>query len=135
MNRDVEEKTGQIAPGRSLRLWTRWQMSFVAVQAAFLLIVCIITMIVNPDYLGLLVRHPIGIKMLITALGLTVTNFGLFLAMCAVLNRYAPPTTFVQLLIGLLGGVFMVLFLLPVLFIVLVGPAATSIMEGLSHEE
>jgi len=135
MNWDAEEKAGQIAPGRSLRLWTKGQISFVVVQAAFLLIVCAITMIVNPDNLGLLVRHPIGIKMLITALGLIVTNFGLFLAMCAVLNRYVPPTAFVHLLIGLIGGVFMVIFLLPVLFIVLIGPAAASIVEELSHEE
>lgn len=116
--------------------WTGGQLAFVAFEAMAVLAVVVGVYVLQPDYVALLWQHPTGIKMLVVSVLLLVVNFAGFLGLCLWFNHRMPPgdetkqgrRTIAHWLFALL---FLVFLYLPVMFVILVGPAAIAIQESL----
>ncbi len=117
-------------------LWTGDQLTCLGVQALLIASLFIGMLLFKGDYLSMLWTHPMGVRMLLGSLALTAFNFGLYLFLCAILNRVFPVNQAEverrrEVLFTLLLGVHFVVFTLPVIFVLLVGPAAITIAENL----
>jgi hypothetical protein len=117
-------------------LWTSDQLNCVAVQLLMIVGLFFGLFLFKHDYLSMLWTHPLGIRMLVGAVVLTVFNFGLYLLLCAMLNRCFPPGNKDMerkrnLLSCLLMTIHLIVFFFPVVFVLLIGPAAVQISENL----
>jgi hypothetical protein len=116
--------------------WTGWQLAFVAVEAAALVVVFLWMYVLQYDYLSPLWQTPTGMRMLIMGVLLLILNFAGFLGICLWLNHATPAgderrqgrRAFGHAAAALL---FLLLFYAPVFFVILVGPAAIAIQENL----
>jgi hypothetical protein len=123
----------QVDPRRGAWL-TRGQVVLRAVQLGVLGAVLALMLAVNPEGTGLLFRTALGQKMLSAALALLACGLLIHLLLCAGLNRLAPPGDESRrgtrrVLSCLLEGAHLVVFYLPAVCVLLVGPAALSIIE------
>ena len=115
--------------------WTAGQMAFVACPFLIVLGLYLILRIVNYSYVQLLFVHPVGIKMMILAFGSMLLGAVFYLAVAFALNRTLlgrdDRRKIHKVLSVLLIGLHLILFVLPTLFVVLVGPAVIQIMDNL----
>jgi len=118
--------------------WTRGQLAVVALEALAVLGLLFVMYLLNHDYTILLWRSPMGLRMLIIAVLLLLVNFAVFLGLCLWFN-YAMPAkddtkrgrrTVAHWVLGLLLLLF---FYLPIVFVILIGPAAIAIQENLTR--
>jgi hypothetical protein len=91
---------------------------------------------VNYSYLQLLWTHPVGIKMIVLAWLNLLVGTGIYLLLCWALNRAIPPgeengRKRQRWFLFLIQAAFLIIFIAPVIFVILVGPAAISIMDAL----
>lgn len=106
------------------------QFFMIALLEALVLIAVLAAMLVfAPDHASLLWTHPLGIKLSLGAAVLLIINLGALLGTAAFLNRRAAasrngPRLALVVVLGLL-------FYVPVLFVVLVGPFVIVIVENL----
>ncbi|OAI55100.1 hypothetical protein AYO44_02880 [Planctomycetaceae bacterium SCGC AG-212-F19] len=115
--------------------WTWDQISFLVAQIGGLAVLFLAVFIVNPNYARLLYTDPVGVKMSLLATILVGINAGSYLLICFVVNRAWPPgarTRGQVTVLTLLSGLHFILFGLPVVYIILVGPAAITIMNNLA---
>jgi hypothetical protein len=118
-------------------LVTNGELLFMGVEAFLVLVLLGYFLVLKPDYVNLLWTHPTGIKMLLGAAVLLIINFGAFLGTCMLVNHWAPPGNedrrAVRVAVHwLVGGILAILFYFPVLFVLLVGPAAIAIEQNLA---
>jgi hypothetical protein len=118
-------------------VWTLDQITFTAAHFLIPFVLFMIFFFVNRDYVSILYTHPIGIKMLIMALGLTVLGAVIYLAITFALNRVLrddkEPTRRYQVLCFVFALVHFIVFIFPSIYVVIVGPAAIQIMESMNN--
>jgi hypothetical protein len=87
----------------------------------------------RPDYVGLLWRDPMGVKMTIGVAVRLAVGAAIFLGGCTLLNRFARAPWGTGATIAQVGltVAWVVLFCVPVAFVVTVGPAAIQIQKNL----
>jgi hypothetical protein len=112
------------------------RLPWLGLQAGLVLGLWAVLAVVNPEYAGLLFRHPTGVKLVVGALALLVVYFAGSLLLYVALDQMAPPRDDSQRAVrrshaGLLVGVMFIVFYLPAVFVILVGPAAIRIMDSL----
>jgi hypothetical protein len=118
--------------------WTVGQWSFIAAEVLGLLSLWIGMSVLQPDYISVLWTHPSGLRMLITGMALLILNFVGFLGLCLVFNHWMPATDESKrgrraVAHGVLIAILLLLFYLPFVFIITVGPAAIQIQENLTN--
>jgi hypothetical protein len=125
----------QAAPGALL---TRGQATVLAVQVGLLAALLGVLLAVNYARTSLLFSDPLGQKMLTSAGVLLALGLVLQLLVCVILNHVAPvedetlkTRRFVLSL--LLEVAHLLLFYLPAVFVLLVGPSAIEILRSMTH--
>jgi hypothetical protein len=88
------------------------------------------------DYTTILFTHPQGKKMLLMGLVLAVFGMAVEMGLWLALNRFCPPWDQTRRIIRLgliwtLGAMFFVLFYLPLVIVLIVGPATIRVSETL----
>lgn len=117
---------------------TRGQITLRAVQFGLLGVILLVMLLVNFEGTSLLFRDPLGRKMLLQAMTLLACGLALHLLACAALNQLAPPGDEAlrarrRVLSWLLESAYFLIFYLPVVFVLVVGPAALTIMDALAR--
>ena len=88
--------------------------------------------VLKPDYLSLLVRDPLGVRMCVGAAAVALAAGAVYAGGCVLVNRYAAgPSKAAWFLQAGLAAAWVVLGCLPAAFVVMVGPAAIQIQRGL----
>lgn len=115
--------------------WFRsWQLSLLVLPVAVIAAIALFLWLQKPDYLSLLWRDPVGIKMLSVAGTLLVVGAAVYLGGSLVINRFvAYPEwgTLATVLQMLLVLAWLVLFCMPGVYVVLIGPAAIQIQQNM----
>jgi hypothetical protein len=111
-------------------LWTGDQLNWVALQVVVIGAILISLILFGQDSL---LNQP---KMLAAAGVLTIFNFGLFLFLCAILNRCFPPNQEETQRSGdsltvLLMSLHLLVFFIPVVLLLVIGPAMMQTVETL----
>jgi hypothetical protein len=124
---DVEQATAQQAGGPILSPRDFFDSLVLPVMVVALFV---IMLHVKYDYVSVLWHRPMGIKMLIAAGTSFVLGHFITIVLYIVRNRTSPAQRGFRALIfvGLL--LTFLLLMLPMVFVLLVGPAAIQIMEG-----
>jgi hypothetical protein len=118
--------------------WTRGQLAVVALEALVVLGLLFVMNVLQRDYIAMLWQTPMGLRMLIMAVLLLLVNFAVFLGLCLLFNYTMPAgddskrgrRTAAHWVLGLLLFLFCYL---PIVFVILVGPAVISIQESLTR--
>jgi hypothetical protein len=118
------------------RLWTPAQMRWVLYRAGALAVFLLGLLLVRFDYTSILFTHPQGRRMLVMAVALAVFGMAVELALWLGLNRLCPPWDQTRRLIRLgltwsLGAMFFLLFFMPLVFVLIVGPVTIRVSETL----
>jgi hypothetical protein len=118
------------------RLWTPGQMKWVLGRAGALAIFLLGLLLVQFKYTSILFTHQHGQRMLVMAVALAALGMAVEMALWLALNRFLPPWDQGKRIIRLgltwsLGAMFFVLFYLPLVFVLIVGPATIRISETL----
>lgn len=110
-----------------------WQLRLFAFPLVVLVVYFLAQWGRSPEDISLLWREAMGVKMLIGAVILLVVGAGFYLGGCALLNHFVPGTwgTGATIAQGGLLLAWLILFCLPVAFVITVGPAAVSIQQNL----
>jgi hypothetical protein len=113
-----------------MALWTGDQLNWVALQVVVIGAILIFLILFGQDSLW---NQP---KMLAAAGALTIFNFGLFLFLCAILNRCFPPNQEETQRSGdsltvLLMTLHLLVFFIPVVLLLVIGPAMMQTVETL----
>lgn len=129
---------GSAARGTSGVWLTRGQITLRAAQLGLLAAFLLVMLRVNVEGTSLLFRDPRGQKLLAGALVLTAGVLGAHLLACVALNRLAPPgdealRTRRRVLSWLVEGALFVLFYLPAVLVLLIGPPVLRVMEALAR--
>jgi len=115
--------------------WFRsWQLGLLAFPIAVIAALALFLWLQKPDYVSLLWQDPMGVKMLTTAATLLVVGVVVYLGGCVVINRLvARPKwgTLATVLQMLLVLAWLVLFCMPGVYVVLIGPAAIQIQRNI----
>src|SRR5579859_3211299 len=108
----------------------RGQVFDLIVLPAVIILIFILMASVKYDYVSMLWEKALGIKMLIGAVLQLIIGETLFAGIYIARNRLPPARSGLHLLLG--TGLFLtfVLCIVPVVFVILVGPAAIQIIEG-----
>ncbi|HZT82929.1 MAG TPA: hypothetical protein VFA26_22045 [Gemmataceae bacterium] len=119
-------------------LWTSAQLRWAVAQAVLLASLAAGLLLLQFDYAGVLFTHPLGRKVLAGALGMAVAGFAIQLAAAAGLNCWLPPGDETRrglraVVSWALGAVLFVVFYLPVVFVLLIGPASIHIREAITN--
>jgi hypothetical protein len=114
----------------SQRLLTPWQWGWLALQ---LVVLGVAASVINEGNLPLLWQDPSGIQMVLWAIVLLVVNGLAFTGGCVLFNRFVAANHLVRLfLVGALATTCFFLLYLPVVFVLLYGPAAVAIQRNLT---
>ncbi|MBP3960923.1 hypothetical protein J8F10_37350 [Gemmata sp. G18] len=111
-----------------------WQFTLLGLPLLALAALVLSLWFRKPDYMAVLWRDPMGVRMLTGSVGLLLVGAGLYLGGCALLNRFTARSrwgkgaTVAQ--IGLVAA-WVVVFCAPVAFVCLIGPAAIQIQNSL----
>lgn len=108
---------------------TAGQWGWLAIQAAGLLAVIGWQAAAQPDTFPLLWKDPVGVKMTSVACVVLAVHFMAQMAGYAVINRYARRGPGGLALAALVSVVCLLLLYLPVVFVILLGPAAIRIQN------
>jgi hypothetical protein len=119
--------------------WTAWQLRWGGFQLALLAVLTGCSVLFNSAMTSLLVTTSLGQKLVVQSAVLLVAGLGLGLGACLLLDltfpgwqeRHKGSATAVR---WLLGGTQTVLFFLPALFVVLVGPSAIQIAQAMQGQ-
>jgi hypothetical protein len=96
-------------------------------------ILFVVMWVVKPDYIATLWQTPLGIKMLTSALVMLMTSAVILVPTFILLNRFVPLERKAthKSLTRIIAILCFVLFFFPVIFTILIGPAAIQIMENM----
>jgi hypothetical protein len=120
----------------ALVLWTLEQFLTPLVAIGALVVLYLVLRFFNYDYLAMLWTHPTGVRMSITAVLSVLLGCAFYYPLCLALNWLAPPgddrrrrlRRWLSLIVLI---AFLVLFICPAVFVLLVGPAALRIEDSL----
>jgi hypothetical protein len=117
-------------------VWTVEQITFAAAHFLVPFVTYLVMFFfLNRDYVSILYTHPLGLKMLIVAMGLTVAGATIYLAITFGINRtllaHREPARRYKALCFLLPLVHLIVFIFPAIFVVIVGPAVVQIIENM----
>jgi hypothetical protein len=126
------------APGTREAWLTRGQMTLRAVQFGLLAALFVVLLAIGFERTSLLFRDPLGQKMVGTAGALLAVGLVLSLLGCVCLNQAAPAgnetlQTRRLVLSVLLEAAHFLLFYLPAVFVLLIGPAAIQIVRTMAQ--
>jgi hypothetical protein len=118
---------------------TTGQVAVRGVQIGGLAVLAVVMMVVNPEGTTHLFLTPLGQKMLLQAALLLAAGVGLMLVAYAVMNRLFPPGdarygVVRGALTGVMETLHFLIFYLPIVFVLLVGPAVVSIFEAMGAQ-
>jgi hypothetical protein len=116
--------------------FTGWQLTWLGVQFGFLVVLGVVLEVGNGDYVSVLWSDPLGVKMAASAAGLLAVWAIVYLLGCVLLNRLFTPSDsgrgpLYWLLVTVGQPLGFIVFYLPAVFTLLVGPAAVQIQQQL----
>jgi hypothetical protein len=119
--------------------FTGGQLGWLGVQWAVIAVLGLFLAATKADYVTLLWSDPLGLKMAASAAGLLAVGSAIYLAGCLFLNRYGgrSPTgrgVGYWLFTAVFVPLCFVVFFLPAVFTIMVGPAAIQIQRQLLHQ-
>lgn len=112
------------------RFITGTQVFALSIPATILAVIVVMMNANMPGSLDLLVTNPTGIKMTVAAGAWLALGLAAYFLGCVVLNRYLRGSDR-SLFTVLLGIACFVVFFLPAVYVLYVGPAAVKIQEEL----
>ncbi|WP_439626325.1 hypothetical protein [Gemmata sp.] len=128
---DLDDK---VAPSAHGPRWfvTQSQAVVLGLPLLFLSPLVGVLALLKPDYVSLLVRDPLGVRMCVGTAAVLLAGAVLYVAGCLLVNRYAAgPSKVAWFLQAGLAAAWVVVGCLPAAFVVMVGPAAIQIQRGL----
>ena len=124
---------------RSVKLaWTLWQLRLAGAEVGLLTVLLAALLFLNFEYSSILFQTPVGQKLLLLSGALLGGGTALTLVSCLAMDLGLPGWHVRRPGLGTflawaLGAVQVVLFALPLGFILVVGPAAIQIMQVMTH--
>jgi hypothetical protein len=110
-----------------------WQLKVFAFPLVALAALAVVLLVQKPDYVSLLWKDPMGVKMLLVSVALVAVGSAVYLGGSLLVNRLAGESrgagaTLLQ--VGL-AVAWVAFFVMPAAFTLMIGPAAIQIQRNL----